>query len=158
MGELHTCPFQHPHHHQYKCICHKSKTPWIKLMHKDQRLPKNLSGSNGTQMRLKMWPETLIFYCRGSTCTKNELSEVGFAARVLWILFNGSGTQSRTQRFEQNSKRSKRARNRLWTEVVLIYWAEFNRRSKLEPGCEDYRHVILISKNPLLQKRLDSGL
>jgi len=30
-------------------------------MNIDQRLPKNLSGSKCTQIRLKMWHETLIF-------------------------------------------------------------------------------------------------
>jgi len=35
-------------------------------MRKDQRLPKNLSGSNWTLIGLEMWLETLIFYCRDS--------------------------------------------------------------------------------------------
>jgi len=58
----------------------KVKLHEINSVHKDQSLPKNLSGSNWTQIRIKMWPEMLSFYCRNSTGTKYGLVEVRSAA------------------------------------------------------------------------------
>ena len=45
-------------------------------MHKYQRKPKNFIGSSWTQMRLKMWPEMLIFCYKNITGTKHGLAEV----------------------------------------------------------------------------------
>jgi len=75
-------------------------------VHKNQRLPKNLSGSHWTQIGLKIWLEILIFFCMDSTDTKHGLVEVESAAQVLWNLFSTSGAQSRTQCFKQRSERN----------------------------------------------------
>ena len=53
------------------------------LVHKDQMLPKNLSGSNWTQIGIKMRIEMLIFCCKDCIGTKYGLVEVGSATQVL---------------------------------------------------------------------------
>ena len=49
------------------------KTHVENSVHKDQKLSKNFNGSNWTQFRLKMWPETLIFFYRNSNDIKHGL-------------------------------------------------------------------------------------
>ena len=73
-------------------------------MNKLRNYPKDLNGSDWTQIGREIRPETLMDCCWNCTGTKSELVEVRSAAQVLWSLLSGSGVQLRTQRFEQSSK------------------------------------------------------
>jgi len=52
-------------------------------VYKDQKLPKNLNGSNWIQIGLEIWSETPIFYCRDCIGTKHGLVEVISAIQLL---------------------------------------------------------------------------
>jgi len=75
-------------------------------VYKGQKLPKNLNGSNWTQIGLESGPEMLIFCCRNSTGTKQKLVEVKSNVQLPWTFFNISGTQSRIQRFKRKANRT----------------------------------------------------
>jgi len=59
------------------------KTHVENLVHNDQRLPKNLNGSNCTRIGLEMRLETLIFCCMNRFGTKHGLVEVKSVAQML---------------------------------------------------------------------------
>jgi len=52
-------------------------------MHEDLKLPKNLNGSNWTQIRLEMRAETLLFCCTNNTDIKYGLAGVGSTVQLL---------------------------------------------------------------------------
>ena len=54
-------------------------------------------------IKIKSYPRINGFDCMNSTGPKHRLVEVKFATKLLWTIFGGFETQSRTQFFRWNS-------------------------------------------------------